>query len=197
MRPGVLLLAGTASLLTLALCLRFPRHRTQSAPMAPAETRDATTVPNEPARSQSRTSKDASSKPAAQGAVVEASETEDTHAVYVTARSDELMELAMKDDSASLDSILGELTNRDPQIRKAALEATIQFGSRDAIPKLLDAAAQTDDSQEKAELTQAAEFLKAPSASEILAQRGPTQRSRSTGKSAAQPPPSSRTGVLP
>src|SRR5258708_8468865 len=69
---------------------------------------------------------------------------------YVESRVDELMELAMNDDSASLDTILSELTNRDPKIRKGALEATIQFGSRDAIPRMLDAASQTDDPREKA-----------------------------------------------
>src|SRR5204863_3452761 len=50
------------------------------------------------------------------------------HQTYVEKRIEELTDLAMNDDSGSLDTILSELTNRDPQIRKAALEATIQFG---------------------------------------------------------------------
>src|SRR5207248_9485002 len=71
---------------------------------------------------------------------------------------------------ASLDTILAELTNRDPEIRKAALDAAIQFGSRDAIPKLADVASRTDDAHEKAALADAIEFLKLPSLSDVEAQ---------------------------
>jgi HEAT repeats len=95
---------------------------------------------------------------------------EEAHKTYVEQRSSQLMDLAMNDDRASLDTILSELTNRDPEIRKAALEAAIQFGSRDAIPKLADAASQTDDPNEKAALNDAIEFLKLPSLTEINAQ---------------------------
>ncbi len=77
----------------------------------------------------------------------------------------------MNDDAASLNQILSELANRDPRIRKAALEATIQFGSRDAIPKLTDAATQTDDPREKAAITDAIEFLKLPSLTEVMQQQ--------------------------
>ena len=96
---------------------------------------------------------------------------EDAHGAYVEQRSSQLMELAMNDDRASLDTILSELGNRDPEIRKAALDATIQFGSRDAIPKLADAASQTDDPNEKAALADAIEFLKLPSLTEVRQQQ--------------------------
>ncbi len=96
---------------------------------------------------------------------------EDAHKAYVEQRSSQLMDLAMNDDRASLDTILSELGNRDPEIRKAALEATIQFGSRDAIPKLTDAVSQTDDPNEKAALTDAIDFLKLPSLTEIRQQQ--------------------------
>jgi hypothetical protein len=95
---------------------------------------------------------------------------EDAHQAYVDQRSAQLMDLAMTDDRGNLDTILSELSNRDPEIRKAALEATIQFGSRDAIPKLADAASQTDDPNEKAALADAIEFLKLPSLTEISSQ---------------------------
>jgi len=91
---------------------------------------------------------------------------------YVEKRIEELTDLAMNDDSRSLDTILSELTNRDPQIRKAALEATIQFGSRDAIPKLADVVSQVDDPGEKHDILEAIEFLKLPSATEVIAQAG-------------------------
>ena len=94
------------------------------------------------------------------------------HQTYVEKRIEELTDLAMNDDSSSLDTILSELTNRDPQIRKAALEATIQFGSRDAIPKLADVVSQVDDPGEKHDILEAIEFLKLPSASEVIAQAG-------------------------
>ena len=89
------------------------------------------------------------------------------HQAYVDSRVEELMDLAMTDDPNSLNTILSELTNRDPEIRKAALEASVQFGSRDAIPKLTDAASQTDDPKEKAAIVEAIEFLKLPSATEV------------------------------
>jgi hypothetical protein len=97
---------------------------------------------------------------------------EEQHDAYVEKRTEELMDLAMAEDSDSLNTILSELTNRDPQIRKAALEACIQFGSRDAIPKLSDVVSQTDDPKEKAEIVEAIEFLKLPSATEVIAQAG-------------------------
>jgi hypothetical protein len=97
--------------------------------------------------------------------------TEDAHQAYVEKRTAELMDIAMTDDRANLDTILSELGNRDPEIRKAALDATIQFGSRDAIPKLADAASQTDDPNEKAALADAIEFLKLPSLTEVRQQQ--------------------------
>jgi hypothetical protein len=97
------------------------------------------------------------------------------HQAYVDARTAELMDLGMNDDSQSLNAILSELSNRDPEIRKAAVEATVQFGSRDAIPNLTDAAAQTDDPQEKAEIMEAIQFLKLPTLSEAAAQANQAQ----------------------
>jgi len=92
------------------------------------------------------------------------------HQAYAGSRLAELQRLSMQDDAGSLDTILSELTNRDPEIRAGAIEAAIQFGSRDAIPRLLDAATQTDDPKEKTALIDAAEFLKLPSLREVLAQ---------------------------
>ena len=119
--------------------------------------------------------------------------TTEQHQAYVETRVSELLELGTKDDPTSLETILGELTNRDPEIRKAAVEASMQFGSRDAIPKLMDAAAQTDDPHEKAEILEAIEFLKLPSLSETLAQAGgQTPRARSPRTNPSTKPPSSQ-----
>jgi HEAT repeat protein len=103
------------------------------------------------------------------------------HEAYVTARIAELMDLGMDDQRSSLDTILSELNNRDPRIREAAVEAAIQFGSRDAIPVLIDAAAQTDDTKEKAALLDAAEFLKLPTLSEVTAQKNQSQPAQTNG----------------
>jgi HEAT repeats len=118
--------------------------------------------------------------------------TEDARQAYVEKRSAELMDIAMTDDRTNLDTILSELSNRDPEIRKAALEAAIQFGSRDAIPKLSDAISQTDDPNEKAALADAIEFLKLPSLTEIRAQSS-AQANRNSAGTAAK---SARKGTL-
>jgi HEAT repeats len=118
--------------------------------------------------------------------------TEEARQAYVEKRAAELMDIAMTDDRTNLDTILSELSNRDPEIRKAALEAAIQFGSRDAIPKLADAVSQTDDPNEKAALADAIEFLKLPSLTEIRAQSSAQANGNSAG-TAAKP---ARKGTL-
>jgi len=82
---------------------------------------------------------------------------------------------------------MGELENRDPDVRKAALQAAVQSGNRDAIPRLMDAAAQTDDAMEKSDILKAIDFLKLPSLSETIAQNNAGAK-----RSAAKPSPASR-----
>lgn len=91
---------------------------------------------------------------------------------YVEQRVAELMDLGMDDQPASLQTILGELNNREPEIRQAAVQASMQFGSRDAIPRLRDAMDQTDDLKEKMAIQEAIEFLQTPSALEVVATHG-------------------------
>ena len=99
------------------------------------------------------------------------------------ARCDELLELSMSSDPASLDEILRELRNPDSTIRAAALAAAIQFGSRDAIPTLAQAAMETEDGNEKTNILEAIEFLKLPSLSEVLTQTPPAAPVLPTGMS--------------
>ena len=80
---------------------------------------------------------------------------------------DALTEASMQSDSKSLRLITGALTNKQVEIRKAAVEAAIQFGSRDAIPFLEDAAGKTDDAREKVEILDAIDFLKLPTLGEV------------------------------
>jgi hypothetical protein len=86
------------------------------------------------------------------------------HATTVANRIAELNRLAMTSDSRSLDTILSELSNRDPAIRMAAVSASIDFGSRDAIPALQNALGWTDELKEKVEIQRAIDFLQLPSA---------------------------------
>jgi hypothetical protein len=65
-------------------------------------------------------------------------------------------------DTASLSNILADLNNPDKEIRDAAIEAAKQFGSTNAIPALKAAVDNTDDTQEKIDLLEAADFLSLP-----------------------------------
>ena len=99
-----------------------------------------------------------------------ATNADEAHEVYVQNQVAELQELQTRDDAQSLQAILGELTNSDRTIREAAIDATTQFGSRDAIPFLKDLAARTQVPDEKAELLDAADFLALPSLTEVRQQ---------------------------
>jgi HEAT repeat protein len=81
---------------------------------------------------------------------------------YALQRTAELNQLAASDDPANLQAILSELGNPDPAIRKAALRATVDFGSTDAIPALSNAMAAADDPQEKVDILKAINFLQLP-----------------------------------
>jgi len=73
-----------------------------------------------------------------------------------------LREWSMKDDPASLSNILADLTNTNEEIREAAIDATKEFGSTNAIPALKAAADATDDIQQKIAYLEAADFLTLP-----------------------------------
>ena len=94
---------------------------------------------------------------------------ESDHDAVVDSRISELLDLAMTDKSDSLSIILSELTNPDARIRKTAVEATVQFGSREAIAALQEALAGSEDVEEKASIGRAIEFLDLPSSWETMA----------------------------
>ena len=78
-----------------------------------------------------------------------------------------LQEAGARSDPASFQMIVANLSSSHRDVRRAALDATIQFGSRDAIPLLSELAAKTEDAREKVEILDAAELLELPSLSEI------------------------------
>jgi len=88
---------------------------------------------------------------------------EERHQAYVEARTAELSDLGFEEDADSLNNILSDLTNPDEDIRDAAREAAVQFGSKDAIPALTLALQQLDDVDERTKFKEAIDFLKLPS----------------------------------
>ena len=87
---------------------------------------------------------------------------------WIETRVAELDRLAWFDDFASLEKILAELRNPLPEIRTAALAATLAFSSRESIPYLEVLARETRDPQEQKALTDAIEHLKLPTMVEEL-----------------------------
>src|SRR5262249_16922883 len=79
----------------------------------------------------------------------------------------ELEALGTDSDPAALAVITSELTNPDPEIREAAIEATVQFGSRDAIPALKEASTRIDDEAQRAEISKAISYLSLPTLDEV------------------------------
>jgi len=89
------------------------------------------------------------------------------HREWIDKRITELDALAWFDDSGSLGKILTELRNPLPEIRTAALEATREFGSRDAIPYLEAISKSSADPLEQKALGELIEFLNLPTLLEI------------------------------
>jgi hypothetical protein len=140
---------------------------------------DATIAPETPLQPKSPTIPVTEGTTGSNDAMAETQEAEQE--AYVAKRVVELQDLGMENDSASLDMILSELDNRDPTIRQAAVDAAVQFGSRDAIPRLMNAAAQTDDPEEKSAILEAIEFLKLPTLTEALGQGNQSAPAASSG----------------
>jgi HEAT repeat protein len=97
--------------------------------------------------------------PAPAPVVVKKTVTPEEREVAINAEKDRLFEWEMNDDPESLSKILGDLTHAEKEIRLAAIEATKQFGSKDAIPTLKELVKNTDDTEEQAALLEAADFL--------------------------------------
>lgn len=77
----------------------------------------------------------------------------------IEAEVEHLQDLSRNDDPQSLSDILADLTNSEKEVREAAIEATKQFGSSNAIPALKAAAFNSTDTQEQMAMLDAANFL--------------------------------------
>jgi hypothetical protein len=103
---------------------------------------------------------------------------QDPAAIRATVK--QLETLQWNDDPASLQAILTELTNSSPVVRHLAIEATIQFRDRAAIPVLRDLAARTENPAEKKELLDAADFMALPTLKEARAAKKAGQSAGTT-----------------
>jgi hypothetical protein len=86
----------------------------------------------------------------------------------IAAKVEELQDLSTKSDQVSMEAILAEVKSPFAKVRAEAVEAIIQFRSRDAIPALKQLATQTEDAHEKAAILEAAEFLELPTLEEFM-----------------------------
>lgn len=140
-----------------------PASENPAPPPAPVKT----TTPVAVARTVRRTdAPDATISPAPD---VTNSPTPEQKQDYIEAEASRLQDLSTRDDADALSAIVNDLTNPEKEIRLAAIEATKQFGSSNAIPALKAAAANSPDADEQIAMLQAAEFLTLPT----LADREP------------------------
>jgi hypothetical protein len=84
----------------------------------------------------------------------------------------ELHELAMQDDTASMERIVTHLAHPSAEVRTTAVIALEQFGDPAAIPHLEAAARRSQDAQLKARIAEAIDFLKLPSLRDVLDEEG-------------------------
>jgi hypothetical protein len=90
--------------------------------------------------------------------------------------------LAWFNDSESLTKILAELKSPIPEIREAALNATVTSGSRAAIPHLRQVAAETQDPGQRIAIDEAIAYLNLPTLAESYDQEAHEQGASATPK---------------
>lgn len=88
--------------------------------------------------------------------------TDDERQSAIDAEVGRLQDWSMNNDPASLSNILLDLTNSEKDVRDAAIEATKQFDSTNAIPTLKAVAMNTTDTDEQIALLEAVKFLELP-----------------------------------
>jgi hypothetical protein len=167
MRPKFVLALILLVALVLSAAFLLKQHlRSVSAPPAGAEI--ATPVPVTASNTVTSVASSAVFIPPAP--TVTNTLTPEQRQTAIEAETDRLQQWSMNDDPASLSNILADLTNSEKEIREAAIEATKQFGSSDAIPTLKQVAADTSDTGEQIALLEAADFLSLPSISDSSVQ---------------------------
>ena len=149
MRPKVVLTLLFCALLVIGAALILKPHAAKTAAPAPVETaappvpETASAVPAVPAP-----------MPIAPGAL-----TVEERQNAIEAEVEHLQDLSRNDDPQSLSNILADLTSPEKEVRQAAIEATKQFGSTNAIPVLKAAAMNSTDTEDQMAMLDAANFL--------------------------------------
>lgn len=170
MRPKVLFYALGAAGIVLGAAIYYhnlpaalePEATPTTAPAASA-TPESAAEPPEPSapRLAYAVHRDADIPSAGSESV--AQEPQESREEYATRIETQLAELGASGDPASLKAIVTQLNNADPNIRQAALSATLQLDNPDAIPALQNQMMFTDDLEEKLALQKAIDFLQLPS----------------------------------
>ena len=172
MRPKFVLALILFAVLVLAAAFYFKQPVSQLQPPGVVET---TALPPPVAKSAPATAPDSANFPSPQPvAAVVPSMTPEEKQSYIEAETSRLQDLSAQDDPASLSAIVNDLTNSEKEVRLAAIEATKQFGSKDAIPVLQADVASAADTDEKIALLEAADFLALPTLTDAGVQTPPT-----------------------
>jgi hypothetical protein len=88
-----------------------------------------------------------------------------------TEREAALSEIAGSGEPGALEFLVDELSRAHGEQQSKLLQAVIDFGSRDAIPKLLALAETSDDPEQAAALVEAADYLALPTLKELRERR--------------------------
>jgi len=178
MRPKFVLTLILFVALVLAAVFYFKQPVSQPQPPSVVET---TALPPPTAKSAPATIPNPAKFPTPQPpaasvpvAAVVPSMTPEEKQSYIEAETSRLQDLSTQDDPASLSAIMNDLTNSEKEVRLAAIEATKQFGSKDAIPVLQADVASASDTDEKIALLEAADFLALPTLTDAGVQTPPT-----------------------
>ncbi len=167
MRPKVILAIFLTAALTLGVVFYLNQHwgnaGATNAAKTPAAPGPATTAPMAATNAVVSVAPPPEPLPIPAGPMVTSNLTDEQRQANIDAEIDRLQQWSMNDDPASLSNILADLTSSDKEIRDAAIEATKEFGSTNAIPALKAAAESTDDLQQKIAYLEAADFLSLPS----------------------------------
>jgi hypothetical protein len=158
MRAKVVLFASLLALVILvpAIYIRFKPARPLPAPEQPAEAAAIESAPA-PASSHSILKRVTQARPQDDLPPRQFQFATDTDEVKA-----QLVDLGVSDDPTNLKIILSQLENPNPEIRQAALSATIDFHSKDAIPTLQNEMNWATDLEEKLAIKRAIEFLELP-----------------------------------
>src|ERR1035437_6997008 len=173
MRPKFIIVLGLLTFLVLGAALLLKRQLgNTSAPPAAVETvasvpppspKIAPTAPPAVSNIVVNAAQPSAPAPAAVPAAVPVITNVVLSAEERAAEIDRLQDWQMNDNAESLKHIVADLTSPEKEIREAAIEATKQFGSADAIPSLKAAADSTENIEDKIAYLEAANFLSLPS----------------------------------